>query len=557
MNNKLISQATIIQLENQGNNLFRAGRYQEAKHHYLEIIKNRPNNHTALHGLGMVEFQGKNANAAIEYFLKAIKSNPKHKGSLLSLANIYSQLSQFLKAVKIYKKYLKIDNQNPAVYFHLACNYMEIDEDENVVKYLDKSIKLNPNEEAAYIKLADQYSKTKDFTKAKDIYALAFKKGLKSRHLYECLANSYVVLGELAQAKEAYKAGIAEYADHLSFVNQLSRIDDECINGDLQISLDKGLATGGLIAGNEMLANFLLAKCAKKEGRFHQEMQLNVDAHRIYRTKIKGSYHHDARFYLEGLPVVAATEKRFSADKGAKNKLASASPIFIVGVPRCGSTLVENVICASGDEVILKGEENGCLLHAFASSEFSNTEQFWEQFTVKLAANYTNSKLLKENGRFTDKVLENLFFVDVILSVFPKAKIIYCQREPLASIVSILQNNLSRLPWAHDVDEIFQYIKSNLQTIDMWREKYSDNIYTVVYEQFVSDPVNQSKKLLGFCDLQWTEDCLNFYNNKGVVSSTASNVQIRKKMNTNASHKYKNYLKFFDDYLKKYQLKVD
>src|SRR5690606_12044894 len=71
---------------------------------------------------------------------------------------------------------------------------------------------------------------------------------------------------------------------------------------------------------------------------------------------------------------------------------------------------------------------------------------------------YQNANLLKDAQRFTDKSLENIFLIDLILSLYPKAKIVYCERTPLASVVSIMKNNMVTLPWAHDVGDILEYV---------------------------------------------------------------------------------------------------
>ena len=157
-----------------------------------------------------------------------------------------------------------------------------------------------------------------------------------------------------------------------------------------------------------------------------------------------------------------------------------------------------------------------------------------------------------KNYIFTDKSLENIFYIKFIKKIFPNAKIIYCKRNILSSIMSIMQNNLTQISWAHNLDDIFKYFDIYFKEVTNLKKIYPDFVYELEYEKFVQDPETQSKNLLKFCDLPWSRKCLEFYKRKELISKTASNLQIRKSIYQDSMNKYLHYTKFFNNYKKKY-----
>ena len=106
---------------------------------------------------------------------------------------------------------------------------------------------------------------------------------------------------------------------------------------------------------------------------------------------------------------------------------------------------------------------------------------------------------VKHDYRFTDKSLNNFFYLKFIKDVFPNAKIINCKRDILSSIMSIFQNNISELAWVHHLDNIFKYFDNYFEIIQNYKETYPDSIYDLQFEEFVNSPEKESKKLMQFC----------------------------------------------------------
>ena len=260
-------------------------------------------------------------------------------------------------------------------------------------------------------------------------------------------------------------------------------------------------------------------------------------------------------FWLNELPNVKELFDFNKSKKNIKKINHKIKPIFIVGVPRCGSTLVEKII-ASGAKSIPTGEEVG-VISTFVKQKLIKKESLKleiEDFQIKLSEKYKQKRLINEKNdfTFTDKTLDNFFYIRLIKEIFPHAKVINCRRSPLSSIMSILQNNLPGIPWAHNLEHIFKYFDIYHRTIENYKKILPNFIYELEFEKLVNNPENESKKLMKFCGLAWDKKCLEFYKRKDLISKTSSNLQIRKAIYKHSEKKYLPYKQFLKKYGDKY-----
>jgi len=177
-----------------------------------------------------------------------------------------------------------------------------------------------------------------------------------------------------------------------------------------------------------------------------------------------------------------------------------------------------------------------------------------EEIKKELFEIYKNKGLIskKFNYVFTDKSLNNFFYLEFIKKVYPESKIINCKRDVLSSIMSIFQNNLSELAWTHNLENIYKYFDNYFKIIKNFNKKNPKLIYQIQYEELIKNPEEESKKLMKFCDLTWDQNCLKFYKRKDLISKTASNIQIREAIYKHSSNKYLPYKKFLEKYGEKY-----
>ena len=131
----------------------------------------------------------------------------------------------------------------------------------------------------------------------------------------------------------------------------------------------------------------------------------------------------------------------------------------------------------------------------------------------------------------------------------PNSKIINCYRNPKDNILSIFKNHFTsgRVKFGYDLNEVLEYYNLYNDLMKHWNEVLPVFIYNIKYENLISDSENQIKKLINFCDLKWSDSCLDFHNNNRPIK-TASDIQARSKIYNTSIDSWKNYEKYLEKY---------
>lgn len=543
---------TNTQLENFGHvkELIDQQSFSLAKSLLNDIIEQQPQSSDAYFLLSQIAIKEEKFDAALDYLKKAQHIQPFNKNYVLTLGELYTNLGQFIEAAKLYQGYLGMDKSQAEIYFQFGLVLTKLSQWQGAFEAFQSALKIDPSKLVYYMSfglLMYQLNRHQDALK---IYLSALSKGLKSEGLYQNIAKLMTDFGQVSEAKKILEQAVQAYPDNLSFIYRLCAFDESCLTLSLKEQL-QNIVDSGDSPETLFYAHWLLSKFAQHSGDCIAEIELLEKAHNHFLNFAHFSL--EKNVYLDLLKKFRLTDS-LSKSLSSDDIISDSSPIFIVGVPRCGSTLIENIIHA-GCPNVSKGEEIGAFFHSIAS--YLKKGQFvidgLELNTVKETVTkiYQGLKLTNAGKRFTDKSLENIFLVDLILALYPNAKIIYCERNPLASIVSILKNNLVTLAWAHSIEDIYSYVDQCLNAIDRVRKKYPEKILTVSYENLVRSPEDESKKIMDFCDLAWTPECLNFHKNN-VHSETASHLQIRDAINQKAINNHLAYQEILKKYTKQY-----
>ncbi|MBG07265.1 MAG: hypothetical protein CME68_00765 [Halobacteriovoraceae bacterium] len=249
-----------------------------------------------------------------------------------------------------------------------------------------------------------------------------------------------------------------------------------------------------------------------------------------------------------------------------KKKIKDINPIFIIGLPRSGSTLVESILTSSPQKIPSLGENhviNTSILEEIGPKIYKNDfnidyfnfelnlENIYKHVVNKYSQFYKNSH--KKNQRFIDKSLENFFNIEVIIELFPNAKFLHTFRNTSDSIISIYQSMLPDLSWTHRIDDILEYVNNYLNIINYFKIKYPNFILDIKLENLTKDSEKITKEIFEFCDLTWDIKILNFYKRKDLFSKTLSFNQIRSKVRNYNVNKYKAYYSLLDDFKRNYK----
>ena len=254
------------------------------------------------------------------------------------------------------------------------------------------------------------------------------------------------------------------------------------------------------------------------------------------------------------LETIASIRETFTAElfddsvKGHDNSEA----IFILGMPRTGTTLVERIL-SSHTDVFAAGElTNFAIQMMRLVTKQLGKKKITRDALVKLSTELDFKKLGEayinstrpftgNTARFIDKLPLNFLYVGLIHLALPNAKIISLKRHPLDTCYAIYkQLFVDAYPFSYDLDDLGQYYVAYRQLMDHWNAVLPGVVFTVDYEKLVNDVETESRKLISFCDLDWQPHCLKFHENKD-ASTTASTVQVRQPVYQSSVGKWRGY----------------
>ena len=552
-----------------------------------KILSIDPNHVDSIALLAAVFAMNKNFVKAKEFTLKGLEINPENISFLVNLGTTYRELGDFKEAINSYKKVLKKDPKHTNAHYNLGLVYHVLRELENAKKYLLRTVEIQKNYAMAFFSLANVHVDLKEYKQALSCYIRAIEQnpnivsahnnlGLLYRDLndfenaiscykkalsikpdhansHHNLALAYKELGEFEKSSKSHQMAIKSEPENLMNYHFLSEVKEEILDLSLKSKIEKILSKDNHNLVNLAYGNYLLAKYERKMKNYQKELNYLIKGHDSFfkchekKLSLNNKYCFDDVNQLSEGAHIEESEKKENYD---------VKPIFLIGVPRSGSTLVERII-GSGENIIPIGEETGVMGH-FVRTKVMEKQSLnlgtFQEVRKELYDTYKEKGLISEkyDYKFTDKSLDNFFYINLIKEIYPKAKIINCKRDILSSIVSIFQNNLISLGWTHHLDNIFKYFNNYLKIIKSFNEKNPNVIYEVEYEKLVKDPEIESKKMMKFCELPWNKKCLEFYKRKDLFSKTASNIQIREAIYKGSINKYLPYKKLLDKYGNKY-----
>jgi hypothetical protein len=247
-------------------------------------------------------------------------------------------------------------------------------------------------------------------------------------------------------------------------------------------------------------------------------------------------------------PPPSDIEKSLSYDPSTKR------PIFIVGMPRSGTTLVEQII-SSHHAVYGAGELTTLpkVIGPIARDHLTQNTNLSDSNLLSIRQQYLDalSRFEAPENVITDKMPLNFQYIGFILSAFPEAKIVHLKRDARATCWSIYKCHFKNKGngFSYNLDDLTGFYGLYVEQMDFWHKLYPGKIFDICYEDLTTDQEEETRKLLEYCELDWDENCLNFHKNKRAVQ-TASSLQVRQKMYQGSSEVWKKHESYLQPLIK-------
>jgi len=482
-----------------------------------KLMKKDPNQVPFYNYIGLAYRQlGQNLNAE-SIFKKGLEIFPSNLSIICNLGALYRHMAKFVEAEYYLKKGLELKRDD----FNILCNYGNLKRDLNknkeAIEYYKQAYKINSLNETLLINLASTFGINAEFEASKKVLNEVhanFPKNTKADLMYSSIHN------------------YQEDDNHRNYM-----IDKLNLN---------------LYQQDMVYLNFAIAKS-------YSDIKNYSESSKYFITANKNQFNISNYSFENELNIFNIIKDRFKNFK-FKNLYSSEEPnlIFIVGLPRSGTTLTHQIISShsnvygAGELPIImnifnnKIKDTSFLDKIFQDKDYGNNIfiQKFSQQVEKLFAQFDNKIIL-------DKSPLNFIWIGFIKLLFPKAKIIHCKRNLRDVGLSIYKNFFDggHLPWSYNEKTLIQFIDAYKNLMNFWNEKLPNQIYICEYEKLVSNKLHETKKMIAFCNLDWEENCADHTNNDTVIK-TVSISQARKpvyKTSIKLSDNYLNYL----DFLKK------
>jgi tetratricopeptide (TPR) repeat protein len=354
-------------------------------------------------------------------------------------------------------------------------------------------------------------------------------------------------LGKVKESEKIYGKIINQSPNEVRAYYGLFTLNEKNIDEDLIKKLVDLNSKDKISLSDKSLINFILSKVQQKKGHIDNEIKfLKISHQQAYEGNL--NYNKQSDFYYNEIIPKYFNKINFLEKNFQYEELNFTNMIFIIGLPRSGSTFIESILSQSSNEIKSFGEFHGINMSIFdqIAEKIYSSKFKLKEFNLEIDKNFfqkslKNKFLFKNNQVIIDKSLENIFNIEIILQFFPNAKFIHTFRNYEDSVIAIYQSMLSELSWAHDIISIKKYINNYKKVIEFFKTRYPDKILDLDIEKLTNSKESEAKKVFEFCNLVWDKKYLNYYNNNKLFSKTLSFKQIRSKIDKYDDNKYKKY----------------
>ena len=488
-----------------------ASRYRKAEDAFKKVLIEDENNIDALRFMGILAFKSGNHDIAEAMLTKALKLDPTYSLVWANLAQVFSVTGQLGKAKKSFKNILNMEPRNGLIW----------------AEYGTVLTKL-----ANYKEGRDAYLK-----------ALEFKPDSPRVHL--SLGHVYKTMGEIDNSIDSYKNTIlqnnlsGEAYWSLANLKTYSFSENEII--DMEKTLQKDMSD---IERSQM--HFALGKAYEVKKDFDKSFKNYYEGNKVKKGLIK--YSSDDT--TDNTKRILNFFNKENIQELAKSSTGDRDPIFVLGMPRSGSTLVDQII--SSHSKVDGTQELPNIIKIAAELNTNNQNNYPEvlkELDEPKLSNLGKDYILETAWArdsapfFIDKMPNNFIHIGLIKTILPNAKIIDTRRDPMDTCFSCFKQFFARGQlFTYSLEDLGNYYTDYIRAMNHWQNVYGKDIYTVHYDNVINKTEETIRELIDYCELPFEKECLEFYNSSRPVK-TPSAEQVRQPIYKSGLNYWKNYEK--------------
>ena len=558
--------------------LYSSSKIQEALVDIEALVKDFPNSPILYNIRASCYKANGQINASIKDYEKAVNLKPDYAEAYYNLGITFRELGQLEAALKSYEKALAIKHEYPEAHNNLGSvlldlgsldsatdhfewalafkpNYPEahnnlgvvtrkLEKLDKAIKSFNKAIDIQPNYVQAHSNLGNILQDIGQLDAAMDCYKNALAINPNHTQCYLDIGLIHKEKGQIDDAIKFFEKALTINPNHAVTYDNLSDIKKYTINKKHITKMQSLLSSDTLSPSDRRHLCFALAKVNENLDNQDELFKYLHEANSLRKEELNYSLDRSKTLFLNVKEIFSAPYP--DIEKSLSSEPSTFKPIFIVGMPRSGSTLVEQII-SSHHAVHGAGELTNLptIIGPIATDHLNQgINKLPQKPFLSIREQYLDvlSNLNVSESVITNKLPLNFIYIGFILTAFPEAKIVHMKRDARAICWSIYKSNFRNTGngYSYNFDDLAGFYGLYTDLMDFWHQLFPDRIYDMCYEDLTTNQEEETRKLLEYCEIEWDDNCLNFHNSKRAVK-TASALQVRQKMYQGSSEAWKKY----------------
>jgi tetratricopeptide (TPR) repeat protein len=489
-------------------------------------------------------FQSGHLQDASRWIAKAALLAPHEALYQRNLCELLRRLGRFEEAIASGLAAVKLAPADPIAHHNLALAYSDAKRDTDALDSYRMALKINPRDGASWNNLGALLEKEQDLSGAQQAYADAVALDPLHAEAQNNLGAIQAALGHLDAARESFERAVASKGDFVAAHYNLSSLKTYARDDPHVEALDALWPTRASLSSEARVRySFAYGKALEDVGEVERAFTAYDEGNRI---EHQSRPMDDARADATLARKLATFDAEFFAERRTWRGVEdSRTPIFIVGMPRSGTTLLEQILATHPavhgageigdlDEVIRSALGGSRSVASAASFDEEELRSIGSEYMGRVWARSPHSTFI------TDKMPGNFFHIGLIHLALPNAKIIHAMRDPMDSCFSCFARLFKEtMDFAYDQATLGRYFVRYWTLMRHWHHMLPEGrILDLSYENLVANTERESRRMLEFVGLPWDPACLDFHRNKRMVS-TASVAQVRKPIYTSSVARWK------------------
>ena len=529
--------------------LYSNGQIQEALDAVETLTKDYPNEPLLYNISGACYKEIGQLEEAFKSFQKAVALKPDYAEAQYNLGVTIHELGQVDSAIKCYERVLAIQHAYPNAHNNLGQILLESGQPDAAMNHFEWAVAYQPEFSEAHNNLGSSLLALRQVNTAVTHYEKAIALKPDYQLAYNNLGIAYQRLGEIDKAFKSFERALAIKSDYAKAHHNLSSLKKYTKSDKQIVEMESLLSIKDLSQSDRIFICFALAKAYENLGKQEELFKVLNEGNQLRKKELQYSIEKSENHN-------SIIKKLFnSSPKPLSNQASTIRPIFIVGMLRSGTSVVEQII-SSHHEVYGAGELKNLtqiIIPILREHLTNDNKKLSKKTFLSIRKQYLESlsRFNTSENVITDKWPLNFRNIGFILSAIPEAKIIHLKRDARATCWSIYKHYFSDTGngWAYNFDDLAEFYKLYSELMRYWHEMFPGKVYDISYEDLTTNQEDETRKLLEYCELEWDQNCLDFHKNKRAVD-TASVLQVRQKMYQGSSEAWKEHEEYLQPLIK-------